>query len=75
MSRQHKYTNHNVCYSKIHQQIVHWFSHLFVAIYSQANQHISGHVNHYQHKEQDRQEDVGNGSHSNNNKFNDQSRD
>ena len=45
VSWQHKYTNHNISYSKVHQKIVHWLPHLFSAINNQANQHIAGDVN------------------------------
>ena len=68
MSRQHKYANQNVSYSEVHQEIVHWPSHLLPAINYQANQHIPGHVNQNQHEEEHWQKDSRNGSHSNNNK-------
>ena len=52
VSRQHKYTNQNVSYSEVHQEIVHWPPHLLSAINYQANQHIPGHVNQNQHEEE-----------------------
>ena len=48
MSGQHKQSDNDVSYSKVHQKIIHGSLHLFDAVDNQAHKGVTHHVNHNQ---------------------------